>query len=262
MENSFRDSINHQELPKSISNIYRRMNNILIDIRYKSYKSYRPYYIFFFLEFIRHGNTQGAYNLFWNHGSIYDRIMTVRFDFSHEYTKEKKYRYELDVIFDYALIGIVDFLYDVFTNQLPYESSIGEYNIIPIFMIESDLYKKVRCNKSIYMRNTDDIKYFGRGYHIGANSLLHDLYTTKKFEVIGLNLYASSVWNRREIYRIRKDTSLISIRGQCGAYDADITLYHCEDLLGGRKIGVFTGPKRDKINLILNEMSVKGMNNY
>lgn len=249
-----------EEIPENISNIYHRMNTILEDIRYKSYQSHTSYYLFFFVEFILHGKNQGAYNLFWCRGSVYDRIMTVRFDFSAEYKKYEKDQFDRELLFDYALIGIVDFLYDAFTNQMPYETSIQDYNIIPVFILESDLYRKMKKNRSIYAKPTLMIHDFGKGYHIGSNSLLHDLYTTKKFDIRELKLYSSTVWSRGAIYKIREETALISIKGSCDPYDADITLHHYEDLLGGRKIGVFTGPFKDRIQSILDAMYRKGKN--
>lgn len=248
----------HEEIPEFISNIYYRMNSILLDIRYKSYQSHKPYYVFFFLEFILHGKSQGAYNLFWNHGSVYERIMTIRFNFDEEYKKYEKEQFDLDVLFDYALIGIVDFLYDTFTNQLPYETSIKDYNIIPIFIVEPKLYMQVIKNRHIYAKNSWLIQNFGKGYHIGSNSLLNDLYTTKRFDIYKLDLYSPNVWNREAIYKIRNETTLISIKGYCESYDADITLYHYEDLLGGRKLGIFTGPSKDRIQSILNTMYRNG----
>lgn len=244
MKNGFVFGMNEVKIPENTEEmlelwnteeIYLRNQELLQKI-YQYLQSAVKVNFYFVLEYVRYGNDEGGFGLYWQNGGKETLVLSIRYQIS----KLNKYT-DFQCLFTYGLVGILDFLY----SKLLYHPSIpvGRMNIRPNIYIEDEVWKRIRSIRSAYKRFPSALAVQNPVMY-PAQCILLDLHEENQFVLKQMKAYPKDFWNKYAIYSIRQETAAFAMNTE----KADFEIHNMEDLLNGRRMFEFRSPAKEDLD--------------
>lgn len=200
--------------------------------------SHKRFYIL--IEFVKNGNT-GVYQAYWLNGAKVELILSVQWSFDQTaVNKDPEIYADIESVFNYALIGIIDYMNSVLLFDPVVQ--VSGWNLKYIFLVEPDLYRKL-SNTIKFLRQPKRCKCVSP-HLFGSQILLWDQKHDTKFEIDPLDIYNERIiWNKKAIYAAREDCYEMAM----GYRQALYTVKSLDEMLCTRNLNVLRSDKRIEI---------------